>query len=107
MNSRTDSAVRRRPSFLARLWLTWFAVYMISGALLHQQFLVGTADRVDSWTVKVIFLNIPLQLGLFFVGVVTTRSASATAVRLGGAATALAVGLAAAHLLISVATSGR
>ena len=90
---------------LAKVWGAWFLVYMVAGSFFHQRLLSGTVDRVDSWVVRAVVLNIPLQLGLFLVWVGTTRSSSATAATVGRVAIKAAVVLAAAHLLTSVATA--
>ena len=60
--------IERRVEILTRIWWAWFLVYMLLGALAMMgggtSFLAATVDHVDSLWVKLVFLNIPLQIVL-------------------------------------------
>ena len=67
----------RRVEVLAKVWLAWFFVYMVLGARANMaggtSFLAATPDHVDSLWVKLIFLNIPLQMVLALSALIFRR----------------------------------
>ncbi len=101
-----DEWVRRLLTF----WGAWFVVYFFLGALSlsngETSFFAKTVDRIDQTWVKLIFLNIPLQLILMAVAVACLRAGRTDARRVGLVlATAVSL-LIAVHVALSVATAG-
>jgi len=70
--------IESRVQMLTRIWWIWFLAYMILGALTMEgggtSFLAATVDQVDSLWVKLIFLNIPLQIVLALSAIFCSRS---------------------------------
>jgi len=70
--------IERRVEILTRVWLAWFAAYMLLGSWAMMNggisFLAGTVDHVDSLWAKLIFLNIPLQIVLALITGICSRS---------------------------------
>lgn len=94
---------------LAFLWLLWFAAWFVLGAAGPAEgdsaLLAGTVDRVDSLPVKLVFLNLPLQMMLALSALLTASSPYPT-VRRVGAVLAIAVTLLILiHLVISFVTA--
>lgn len=88
------------------LWLAWFSVYGVSSfggpGLPFVQMFSQTVDHVESFWVKMVFLNIPLQLVLSLLALLLweTKGPSARKIALGIAFlnTALILG----HVILSL-----
>ena len=70
--------IERRVELLTRVWWAWFVVYMLLGTRAMMaggtSFLAATVDHVDSLWVKLIFLNMPLQIVLALTAIICSRS---------------------------------
>ncbi len=91
---------------LAKLWLGWFLVYMVTGAYAMTQkqtsFFAATVDHVDSLWIKLLFLNIPLQIVLALSAILLHKSPK---IGLRNVCTVIAVVntvLIALHIMISI-----
>ncbi len=98
--------IERRVEILARVWWAWFVVYMLLGARAMMaggtSFLAATVDHVDSLWVKLIFLNIPLQIVLALVANSLSHSSKPGSQRIGIGVAAVNVTLILVHLVLSL-----
>lgn len=84
-------------------FLAWLFVYMVLQG--QDGFFARTVDCIDALWVKLLFLNIPLQILLTLVTTVCARSERQTVLRTGLWVGALNVVLVLVHILLSVATA--
>ena len=99
--------IERRVEILTRVWWVWFLVYMGLGARANMaggtSFLAATVDDVDSLWVKLIFLNIPLQIVLALSAIFCSRSSkSGREQRIGLGLAAVNTTLVFVHLVLSL-----
>jgi hypothetical protein len=85
---------------VAPIWLLWFGLYgVISYGLLPRiHFFAETVDHVESFWVKIVFLNLPLQLVLAAFALALARPSPRTALAFAGLNSLLI----AVHVTISV-----
>ncbi len=88
---------------MLQAFLGWLFVYMVSQG--KEGFFARTVDRVDALWVKLLFLNIPLQLFLALLTTVCAGSGRPTTVRLAFWLGALNCALVLVHISLSVATA--
>jgi hypothetical protein len=104
MNQHTQPMVGR----LAKVWVIWFCIYMLSGAFAMMQnrtsLFTETVDDVDSLWLKLIFLNLPLQIVLAIVAMQLDRSLRPGARRVGIFVAVITTVLIGLHVVISIAT---
>ena len=112
MNTRTRSenlnAIQSREEKillgLLRGFLVWFVVYMFLQG--QDGFFAVTSDRVQSTWVKLLFLNIPVQLILTIIASYgLTQGQSPARTRLGLTVAALNCGLIMVHIILSIVTA--
>jgi hypothetical protein len=93
-------------SRLTNVWLAWFCVYMVSGAYAMMQnrtsFFAGTLDHVESLWIKLVFLNIPLQIVLALVSSQLDKSSQVGMRKVGAVVAMINTGLIVLHILISM-----
>ena len=103
MSDKNDKSVVSR---LTNVWLAWFCVYMVSGAYAMMQnrtsFFAGTLDHVESLWIKLVFLNIPLQIVLALVSSQLDKSSQIGMRKVGAVVAMINTGLIVLHILISV-----
>ncbi len=103
MSEKNDKSVVPR---LTNAWLAWFCVYMVSGAYAMMQnrtsFFAGTLDHVESLWIKLVFLNIPLQIVLALVAFQLDKSSQIGKRKVGAVVAMINTGLIVLHILISV-----
>ena len=103
MSDKNDKSVVSR---LTNVWLAWFCVYMVSGAYAMMQnrtsFFAGTLDHVESLWIKLVFLNIPLQIVLALVSSQLDKSSQVGMRKVGAVVAMINTGLIVLHILISV-----
>jgi hypothetical protein len=101
-----EDQIERRVEILARAWWAWFVVYMLFGARSMMaggtSFLAATLDHVDSLWVKLIFLNIPLQIVLTLSAVICSRSPKSSRRRIGLGVAAVNTALVVVHLTLAL-----
>ena len=92
---------------LAKLWLAWFCVYMATGAIAMMQqrtgFFADAVDHVQWLWVKLIFLNIPLQIVLALTALQLNKSSAQKTREVGNTIAVLNTVLIVVHIVISVA----
>ena len=96
-------------SRILTFWAVWFITFFVLGALAvsngDTSFFARTVDRIDQTWVKLVFLNIPLQLILAVVAISCLRARGPTAWRTGfslATANSLLIGV---HVALSIATA--
>jgi len=93
-------------SWMLPLWGVWFLLYFGGGIVAQSQgetgMLAATIDHVESASVRVILLAIPLQLALIAVALVTAQGVPRIARWISRASAYAATLLIAAHAAISV-----
>jgi hypothetical protein len=98
--------IERRVETLTRVWWAWFVVYMFLGSMAMMEggtsFLAATVDHVDSLWVKLIFLNIPLQMVLALSAVICIRSPRSGRRRIGLGVAAVNTTLILVHLALAL-----
>ena len=98
--------IEQRIEILTKVFLAWFVVYMLLGARAMMaggtSFLAATVDHVDSLWVKLIFLNIPLQIVLALSAVICSRSSKSSLKRIGLGVAAVNTTLILVHLAIAL-----
>lgn len=98
--------IERRVEILTRLWWAWFVVYMLLGARAMMDggtsFLAAAVDHVDSLWVKLIFLNIPLQIVLALSAGICSRSPKSGLKRVGLGVAVLNTTLVLVHLVLAL-----
>jgi len=103
MSDKNDKSVVSR---LTNVWLAWFCVYMVSGAYAMMQnrtsFFAGTLDHVESLWIKLVFLNIPLQIVLALVSSQLDKSSQVGMRKVGAVVAMINTGLIVLHILISI-----
>ena len=96
----------RRVEFLTKVWLVWFAAYLVLGVRANMSggtsFLAATVDHVDSLWVMLIFLNIPLQIVLALIASIFSRSPNSGSRRIGLGIAAVNTTLILVHLVLSI-----
>jgi hypothetical protein len=104
MNDRADDSLVER---LEKLWLAWFCIYMATGAFAMMQnrtgFFADALDHVQSIWVKLVFLNIPLQIVLALIANQLNRSHTTGARKTGNAVAVINTVLIVVHIVISIA----
>jgi len=104
MNDRGNASLVER---LARLWLAWFCVYMATGAFAMMQqrngFFADALDHVQWLWVKLIFLNLPLQIVLALTSLQLNKSSAPKTRKIGNAIAVANTVLIAVYIIISVA----
>ena len=84
MSDRANASLVER---LEKLWLAWFCVYMTTGAFAMMQqrtgFFADSVDQVQWLWVKLIFLNIPLQIVLALTAIQLNKSSAAKTRKVG------------------------
>ena len=103
MSDKNDKSVVSR---LTNVWLAWFCVYMVSGSYAMMQnrtsFFAGTLDHVESLWIKLVFLNIPLQIVLALVSSQLDKSSQVGMRKVGAVVAMINTGLIVLHILISI-----
>jgi len=98
--------IERRVEKLLKVWLAWFAAYMFLGGRATMaggtSFLAATVDHVDSLWVKLIFLNILLQIVLALTAVICSHSPSFGLKYTGLGVAILNMALVLVHLALSL-----
>ena len=98
--------IGRRIEILTKVWWAWFVVYMLLGARATMaggtSFLAATLDHVDSLWVKLIFLNIPLQIVLALSAGICSRSPKPGRRRIGLGVAAVNTTLVLVHLALAL-----
>ena len=97
---------KRRVEIFTKVWLVWFSAYMVLGGRAMMaggtSFLAATVDHVDALWVKLIFLNIPLQIVLALVANSLSHSSKPGSQRIGIGVAAVNVTLILVHLVLSL-----
>ena len=92
---------------LTKVWLTWFAVYMATGAYGMMQrrtsFFASTVDHVQWIWVKLLLLNIPLQIVLALTAIQLNNSRNVRARSLSTVVAVVVTTLIATHIVLSIA----
>jgi len=92
---------------LAKLWLAWFCVYMATGAFAMMEhrtgFFADTVDHVQWLWVKLIILNIPLQIVLALTAIQLNKSSATGTQKVGNAIAVVNTVLIVVHIVISIA----
>lgn len=101
-----DDSVARTTRWLTRLWLAWFVLYMVTGAVATQRhrtsFLAATVEKVESRWLALVFLNLPLQIVIILVALLCASSASGVASRVALMLAWTATGLVLGHVALSI-----
>ncbi len=91
---------------LAKLWLVWFCVYMLTGAFAMMQhrtgFFADTLDQVQWLWVKLIILNIPLQIVLALIALRLNKSSATGTRKVGNTIAVLNIVLIVMHIVVSI-----
>ena len=92
---------------LTKLWWAWFCVYMATGAFAMMQqrtgFFADALDHVQWLWVKLIFLNIPLQIVLALTALQLNKSPAPKTRKVGNTIAIVNTVLIVVHICISVA----
>ena len=104
MTDRGDASLVER---LAKLWLAWFCVYLATGAFAMMQqrtgFFADAVDHVQWLWVKLIFLNLPLQIVLALTALQLNKSSATGTRKVGNTIAVINTVLIVAHIVISIA----
>ncbi len=104
MTDRGDASLVDR---LAKLWLAWFCVYMATGAFAMMQhrtgFFADTVDHVQWLWVKLVILNIPLQIVLALTALQLNKSSATGTRKVGNTIAVLNTVLIVVHIVMSIA----
>jgi len=104
MTDRGDASLVDR---LAKLWLAWFCVYMATGtfAMMQQRtgFFADTVDHVQWLWLKLLILNIPLQIVLALTALQLNRSSATGTRKAGNTIAVLNTVLIVLHIVMSIA----
>ena len=103
----TEPALPSSPERVALDWLlraslAWLGVYLVEQGL--NGFFARTVDHIDNLWVKLVFLNIPLQILLTVVILTCSRSVRPAALRIGLVVGILNGVLILVHIVLSVVT---
>ena len=92
---------------LAKLWLAWFCFYMLTGAIAMAQhrtgFFADTVDHVEWLWVKLVILNIPLQIVLALTAGLLDKSSKTGTRKVGNTIAVLNTVLIVMHIVVSIA----
>ena len=105
----TVPPARRSPSpqealrWMNRAFLAWLVVYLVFQG--QDGFFARTVDRIDANWIKLLFLNIPLQIFLTLVTSGCAYSERPPALKMGLWVGALNVVLILVHIVLSVGTA--
>ena len=88
--------------WIVRAFLAWLLVYMVQG---QDGFFARTVDRIDATWVKLLFLNIPLQILLTLVITVCAGSERPAVLKTGIWVGVVNGVLVLGHIVLSVATT--
>ncbi len=92
---------------LAKLWLAWFCFYMLTGAIAMAQhrtgFFADTVDHVQWLWVKLIILNIPLQIVLALTALQLNKSSATGTRKVGNTIAVINTALIVVHIVMSIA----
>jgi hypothetical protein len=89
--------------WLLRAALTWLGIYLVEQGM--NGFFARTVDVIDTLWVKLVFLNIPLQVLLAVVTLAASRSTRPGALKVGLYAGVANAVLILVHIVLSVATA--
>ncbi|MCJ7580404.1 MAG: hypothetical protein MUP98_07700 [Candidatus Aminicenantes bacterium] len=89
--------------WMIRTFLVWMFVYMVLQG--QDGFFARTADRIEVEWIKLLFLNIPLQILLTFVTSICAGSKRPVILKVGLWIGALNVVLIVVHIILSVASA--
>ena len=98
-----SSSQREVLNWLIRAFLAWIFVYLLVQG--QDGFFARTVDRIEALWVKLIFLNIPVQVLLTLAANVCAGSERPAALRVGLCLAALNALLISVHIILSVATA--
>ena len=88
---------------MIRAFLAWILVYMVLQG--QDGFFARTVDRIDALWIKLLFLNVPLQILLTLVTTISAGSERPVILKVGLWTGALNGVLILVHIILSVATA--
>ena len=104
MTNQGDTSLVER---LEKLWFAWFCVYMATGAFAMMQqrtgFFADSVDHVQWLWVKLIFLNLPLQIVLALTALQLNKYSAPKTRKVGNTIAVVNTVLIVVHICISVA----
>jgi len=97
------SPQRKVLHWMIGVFVAWLFVYTVLQG--QDGFFARTVDRVEPWWVRLVFLNIPLQILLTLVTTACARSPRPAVLNVGVWVGALNSVLVVVHIILSVATA--